>query len=519
MCPETSAADPGANDRSADRPADGAARRGSPAGLVPPDFLFGVATAGFQVEGGVNGPGEPANNWVAWERTGRVEPSGIALDFWNRYEEQLDRVAGLGCNSFRLSVEWARVEPAEGQVDEAALTRYRDILDACHGRGLIPLVTMHHFTHPAWLGEDFWLRPDAPSRFADWAARVLDALGDRCRHWVTLNEVNVLAAQSYLDGSMPPGRLGAWRAGTRALDHLLSAHVIAADRIATEQPGALVGTNTYAVWLYEFDRMFHDVIAWRARGVERRDLDAWLAERRADFERRAGAPRGGSARAWRALAHRLLPSSAALPRTVAAVEAARHDDLLGTTQVDFYDPVVSHRLRPPGHRSAGGRNWRPVRELWDDPPDPGGLTRYLNAVADGTGPLWVVENGLCNRVRHGRAMPRLDGWDRGRYLRAHVGAVLDARRAGAPVSGYWHWTLADNYEWGTYEPRFGLFGVDRARGSQWSELDAMGMDAAGAYRRVIAGLRSGDASVLDADAGDGADGDGEAGRDLRPGDS
>ena len=82
------------------------------AAAVPPDgFLFGVATAGFQVEGGYNGPGQPANNWLPWEHVGRVEPSGNAVGFWERPEEAFDRAAALGCNSFRLSVEWARVFP------------------------------------------------------------------------------------------------------------------------------------------------------------------------------------------------------------------------------------------------------------------------------------------------------------------------------------------------------------------------------------------------------------------------
>ena len=84
---------------------------------LPPGFRFGVATSGFQTEGGFNGPGQPANNWLEWERAGRVEPSGIALDFWTRYEEHLDRAAAAGCDAYRLSVEWARGEPADGEVD------------------------------------------------------------------------------------------------------------------------------------------------------------------------------------------------------------------------------------------------------------------------------------------------------------------------------------------------------------------------------------------------------------------
>src|ERR1019366_1885622 len=143
--------------------------------VLPDGFLFGVATAGFQVEGGYNGPGEPANNWLAWEQVGRVQPSGNAVGFWDRPEEALDRAAALGCNSFRLGVEWARVFPDERGVDRAALDRYAGIVGGCIDRGLEPLVTLHHFTHPDWLGEDFWLRPDAPDRYCRWVEVVVEA--------------------------------------------------------------------------------------------------------------------------------------------------------------------------------------------------------------------------------------------------------------------------------------------------------------------------------------------------------
>ena len=108
-------------------------------------------------------------------------------------------------------------------------------------------------------------------------------------------------------------------------------------------------------------------------------------------------------------------------------------------------------------------------------------------------------------MRNGRAYYRLDGWDRPRYLRENLAAVVEARDEGVPVTGYWHWSLVDNYEWGSYEPRFGLYGVDRHRGEhgvQWLETDSMGHDAPGAYRRIVAGLRNGDRSVLEDPAGD-----------------
>ncbi len=492
--------------------------------MLPSGFLFGVATAGFQVEGGFNGPGEPANNWSTWERIGRIEPSGNGVGFWEHPEESLDRAAGLGCNSFRLGLEWARVEPRQGVVDHDALDGYVRIVDGCLERGMEPLVTLLHFTHPAWLGEEFWLRSDAPGQFHRWVDCAVGALAGRVRHWVTINEINVLALGSWLLGAFPPGRRMAFGDHAVAIDNLLVAHVDAYETIHRARPDAVVTTNNGCASAYDLDRLLTDLLSARSLGVDREDLDPWIDERRAEHDARVAVPSAGSGALLERLVRRGIasfspygsapsgrrvgrpvdPGLRAPRRVVDAVYASDHDRTLDTVGLDYYDPMVGRHLRLPWHRSAGGRRWEPARALWDDVPDPAGLARWLGAqqaVTPGP-PLWVVENGLCNRVRNGRSFPRLDGWDRSRYLRENIAAVVAALDAGVPVGGYWHWSLVDNYEWGSYEPRFGLYGVDRhrgARGYRWMETDAMGGDAAGAYRRIIAGLRAGDRSVLGAD--------------------
>ena len=496
---------------------------GSTRSGLPDDFVFGVATAGFQVEGGFNGPGEPANNWLPWEQVGRVEPSGNAVGFWEHPEEALDRAAAMGCTSFRLGVEWARVFPDGSGPDAVALDSYVAIVRGCLDRGLEPLVTLHHFTHPAWLGEDLWLRPDAPSRYREWVEVAVEALALWVRWWVTINEINVLAIGSWLLGMFPPGRTLAFDDAAIAIDHLLTAHIQGYEVIHRARPDAVVTTNNSSMSAYPYDRMLTDVLLARSAGVERGQVDAWLADRARQHDslvpavgvleravRRLGAstspyrrrstgsgPEAGSVGRG-GLVHRRSP----VPRrAVDAVYDSPFDRTLDVLGIDWYDPTVSRHFRLPGHRTAGGRNPLPTRELWDDVPDPAALTRWLAAqrdLAPGL-PLWVVENGLCNRVRNGYSLPRLDGWDRPRYLRAHVAAVVAAIDDGVPVAGYWHWSLVDNYEWGTYEPRFGLYGVDRHRGEagmRWMETDALGDDSAGVYRDIIAGLRSGNGDVL-----------------------
>ena len=501
---------------------------GSPSGL-PDGFLFGVATAGFQVEGGFNGPGQPANNWLAWEQVGRVEPSGDAVGFWDHPEEALDLAAGMGCDSFRLGVEWARVFPDERGVDTSALASYAAVVRGCVERGLEPMVTLHHFTHPAWLGDDLWLRPDAADRFRAWVEVAVEALAPWVRLWVTVNEINVLAISSWLLGMFPPGRSLAFEDAAIATDRLLTAHVYGYDAIHRARPDAVVTTNNSSMSAYAFDRMLTDVLLARSAGIERRDVESWLASRAREHDallppsglteravRRLGqvtAPyrsrfsAGGSGAGVGASASRdgLVHRRHPVPRrAVDAVYDSPHERTLDALGLDWYDPTVSRHFRMPGHRTAGGRNPSPTRELWDDVPDPPALGRWLRTqrdLAPGL-PLWVVENGMCNRVRDGRSLPRLDGWDRPRYLREHLAAVMAAIDDGVPVAGYWHWSLVDNYEWGSYEPRFGLFGVDRHRGgreARWLQTDALGDDAAGAYREIIAGLRAGDRSVLRGD--------------------
>lgn len=488
-------------------------RRDEPISL-PEGFLFGVATAGFQVEGGYNGPGEPANNWLGWERSGRVEPSGNACDFWLQPEQALDRAAGLGCDAFRLSVEWPRLEPADGQFDDTALDGYLRILDACHDRGLEPIVSLHHFTHPAWLGEEFWLDSDAPNRFAAHVARVVPPLAERCRRWITINEPNIVALMGWVEGACPPGRRMAVSEAFTVLDNLLTAHVLAYRGIHQVQPDATVTVNTSSSSLYEHDRMLTDLLGARSAGVDRDDLDAWVDQRRAAHNA-AFPARGRGELLLRALFAAASPYGRAAPdgsrlgnlvrsrlrrpsprRVLDAIALDPSVRPLDAVGFDWYDPMASHAMRLPGHQSSGGRRWEPSRAIWDAVPDPSGLTQWCrdtHELLPGM-PLWIVENGLCNRVHNGRSYPRLDGWDRPRYLTEHVAAAVDAVAAGAPLTAYLHWSLVDNYEWGSYEPRFGIFGIDRSRGPRgfrWLETDAEGRDSAAAYRRVIAWARQG----------------------------
>lgn len=168
----------------------------------PTNFLWGTATAAHQIEGN-----NTNSDWWRHEQTsGRVaEPSGDATDSWHLYETDLDIVQQLGLNSYRFSVEWARIEPAEGQFSRATLNHYRRVLEACHARGLVPVVTLHHFTLPQWVADaggfespkiDYWL-----GRYAN---TVTTALGDLVGIFCTINEPNIVSVMGYRHGIFPP---------------------------------------------------------------------------------------------------------------------------------------------------------------------------------------------------------------------------------------------------------------------------------------------------------------------------
>ncbi|MHB1582999.1 MAG: glycoside hydrolase family 1 protein [Acidimicrobiales bacterium] len=170
----------------------------------PEGFLWGTATAAHQIEGGnVN------NDWWDFEHdpaSGCAESSGDACDSFHRWREDVDLVAELGLGAYRFSLEWSRIEPAEGEFSLAALDHYRRVCAACQGLGVQPVVTFHHFTTPRWLAaRGGWESPEAPDRFARFVTRATAHLGDLVGWACTINEPNAVAVMGYTLGAFPPG--------------------------------------------------------------------------------------------------------------------------------------------------------------------------------------------------------------------------------------------------------------------------------------------------------------------------
>ncbi len=170
----------------------------------PEGFLWGAAGAAHQIEGG-----NTNNDWWAFEHAADsrcAESSGDACDSYHRWPDDLELVVGMGLGAYRFSLEWSRIEPAEGEFSVAALEHYRRMCAGCHERGIVPVVTFHHFTSPSWLAaRGCFEAPDAPDRFARFVERAGGHLGDLIGWACTINEPNVIGAMGYTIGDYPPG--------------------------------------------------------------------------------------------------------------------------------------------------------------------------------------------------------------------------------------------------------------------------------------------------------------------------
>ncbi|HEX9013164.1 MAG TPA: family 1 glycosylhydrolase, partial [Anaerolineaceae bacterium] len=207
----------------------------------PGGFLWGTATAAHQVEGN-----NTNNTWYAWEQEpGRIkdgQKSGLACDWWGgRWREDLDRAADAGQNTHRMSLEWSRIQPEPERWDEYALDHYREIVRGMVDRGMMPMITLHHFTDPLWLAEQGgWESAQTPGKFAAFARRVVEALQEYTNLWVTINEPNVYMYSGYVSAEFPPGKRSLDTA-FRVAANLIRGHAEAYAAIHAQQRTARVG--------------------------------------------------------------------------------------------------------------------------------------------------------------------------------------------------------------------------------------------------------------------------------------
>lgn len=202
----------------------------------PKGFLWGSATASYQVEGGILNC-----DWAVAALDGKVPPAGIACGHYDRYEKDYDTARLLGQNAHRFSIEWARVEPQEGIFDKREIEHYRAVLKALRSRSLEPFVTLWHFTLPQWFAASGgWRRPDAAKIFARYCRFVIEQLGGEAHFWMTMNEPMIWSSSGYFAGQWPPfeKNIFAYLGVIRAL---IRGHILAYREMKAVAPDISIG--------------------------------------------------------------------------------------------------------------------------------------------------------------------------------------------------------------------------------------------------------------------------------------
>ena len=457
----------------------------------PPDFLFGVATAAYQIEGAAHEDGRRDSIWDAFCRVPGAVVNGdngeVACDHYHRYAQDVRMMADLGIQTYRFSTSWARIRPDGGPVNRLGLDFYSRLVDQLLENDIKPWLTLYHWDLPQALEEKGgWTNRDTAYLFTDYAATVHDVLGDRVDAWTTLNEPWCSSFLSYIGGEHAPGRQSV-PAGLAAGHHLLLAHGLATQELRSRDERLQLGITLNLTVADpvdptddgdldaarridgQFNRFFLDPIF---RGEYPADVLADL-------------PGRGMAENIRDGDLKIIST----PVDALGVNYYHGESLSSRPPAGTQPTTAAPSARPKRSPfpAAEGVYWHPRRLPltamgWEVQPE--GLTRLLGRVhREYTDPagvaLYVTENGAAyNDAVDADGSVR--DTERVEFLRSHLAAVQDAIEQGVPVGGYFYWSLMDNFEWAWgYDKRFGLVRVDYATQERTLKNSAI------EYRRII----------------------------------
>ena len=432
----------------------------------PSDFVWGAATAAYQVEGAATEDGRGESIWDRFSATpGKVvngATGAVACDTYHRYAEDIGLMRSLGIGAFRLSVAWPRILPeGRGRVNQAGLDFYDRLVDDSLANGLDPYVTLYHWDLPQVLEDrGGWPARETVEAFTEYTEVVVSRLGDRVRHWITQNEPWVASWLGYGLGLHAPGR----KSDSDALaagHHILVAHGRAAEVLLREAPASEVGIAIDLVPMYPFSDNEADVeAAHREDGFRNR----WFLE-------------------------------PVLGRGYPEDMLERYDEILPTIEDGDMDTIaapldflgINYYTRSVVRASVGevpAEGAEHTEMGWEVYPD--GLYRLLVHLQTVYEPpeLYITENGAA--FADARENGRVADSRRVSYLEGHLDAVVAAIAEGVPVRGYFLWSLLDNFEWAFgYSRRFGIVYVD------FDTLERVPKDSFTWYRDFIATQRAG----------------------------
>lgn len=408
-----------------------------------PGFFIGAATAAHQVEGN----NVHSDNWAQehMEHTSFLEPSLDAVDHYHRYEQDIKLLADAGLNAYRFSIEWARIEPEEGKFDEAEVEHYRKVIACCKSHGVEPIVTLHHFTSPAWLmGKGGWEAETTPADFARYTRYVMERLGGELNYVCTINEANMgvqvaAIAKRYMRQMMAKAAAG--RTDGTVQMGMNMEKMMANQKAAAEENVKVFGVakveNFTSPRTERGDQLVMEAHK-AARAVIREvcpQVKVGLPLSLHDIQALPGGEEN-AAKEWAEEFSHYLP----------AIEG---DDFLGVQNYTRSRIDASGSLPVP----EGAETTQMDYEFY-----PEGLEHVIRKVAeDFKGELIVTENGIATA----------DDSRRVEFIRRALEGVQRCVADGLPVKGYCYWSLMDNFEWQKgYSMTFGLIAVDRKNGQK-----------------------------------------------------
>ena len=419
------------------------------------DFLWGAATAAYQIEGGWNLDGKGASIWDAFTESGKQVDNGdngqVACDFYHRYHEDIGIVRALGMDVFRFSLSWSRLFPdGIGSPNQAGFDFYNRVIDSCMEQGVQPWITCYHWDLPEVLEErGGWRNREVVGWFESYVEAAARAFGDRVKHWMVLNEPLAFTLLGYGAGIHAPGKRG-WRKFCKASHHTAMAQAAGGRVLRAEVPEGVIG-STFSTSTIDPVKP----IKREGNGLDRtvRNMDAIINRLFLEPALGMGYP---------------FEDAPALKRMRPFIQEGDMDKL--AFDFDFhglqnYTRVVAKRLglvpwfhglqEDPSKRENEG-----ITEMnWEIYPE--GIYHQLKQFGayPGIRKIIVTENGAAfpDVLEDGRVHDA----ERVEFYQKYLRQVLRAKQEGVPVEGYFAWSLLDNFEWAEgYRARFGLVYVD-----------------------------------------------------------
>lgn len=451
----------------------------------PGNFLFGAATAAYQIEGAAHEEGRTDSIWDAFARVpGAViggENGEVACDHYRRYPEDIALMSELGLQTYRFSTSWSRVRPDGGAVNPAGIDFYQRLVDKLLEAGILPWLTLYHWDLPQALQETGgWANRDTVDRFLEYAGTMHDALGDRVGVWTTLNEPWCASFLSYTGGEHAPGHRSVTE-GLLASHHLLLAHGETVRELRRRDPSLDLGitlNHTVADPADPGNPVDRDAVRRVDGQFNRWFLDPiYRGEYPADIVEDIRAVDSRAVETFEAAIHDGDLEAISQPIDTQGVNYYHGDFLAGSAPEAppvSGGPATARAGRSPYPSSDGifsverglprtAQNWevqpegltRVLQRVWTDYAQPANTVLYVTENGAAYDDVAVVESGVESGVT------RVHDAERTEFLRVHLAAVLDAADAGVDVRGYFYWSLFDNYEWAWgYDKRFGIVRVD-----------------------------------------------------------